>query len=154
MFPLSPFALIPLLVLPAGAEGMNDAQLLVEAQLQAAAAAVAVLERRELPPAARAERLLPLAHELARLHAARAHVDADSLTVAESTAANDTAVQQLALGLLRAMEHCAASAYENSPELAAAVQRLSLAIEGELPAEQAGQGAAALTEQSGAAPAR
>ncbi len=130
-------ALLPLLVLPAGAEQQTDAQLLVEAQVQAAAAAVAVLEKVELPAAARAESLLPLANELARLHALRSQVDAAHLEEAESCAAADAEVQQLALRLLRAMELCAAADYAGSPELEAAVRRLALAIEGELDAEAA-----------------
>ncbi len=128
----SQMALASLLVLPAGAEQLNDASLLVEAQVQAAAAAVAVLEKVELPAAAHAERLLPLANELARLHRQRAHVDAAQLEEAEARAAADAEVQKLALRLLHAMELCAASGYANSPELAAAVRRLILAFEGEL----------------------
>ncbi len=150
-------ALVPSLVLPAGAGQMDDAHLLVEAQLQAAAAALAVLEKVELPPAARAERLLPLATELARLHACRAHVNAAQLEEAEAQAAENAEVQQLALRLLRAMELCAAADYAGSPELAAAVHRLALAIEGELEEEAAGQmppqqqaAPDALTGQSGA----
>ncbi len=122
-------------LLPAAAEPMSEAQLLVESQLQAAAAAVAVLEKTELTPTARAASLLPLAGELARLHARRAQVNAEQLAEAESRAVADAEVQKLALRLLRAMEHCAASDYANSPELAAAVHRLSLAIEGELDEE-------------------
>ncbi len=120
------------LLLPAGAEGMNDAQLLVEAQLQAAAAAVAVLEKVEMPAASRAESLMPLAAELARLHAQRGQLNAEQLEAAEGRAAEDAEVQKLALRLLRAVEHCAASDYAGSPALRDAVQRLLLAIEGEL----------------------
>ncbi len=146
-------ALVPLVVLPAEAGHMNDARLLVEAQLQAAAAAVVVLEKLDLPPATRAGHLLPLANELARLHAQRAHVDAAQLEEAEARAAADAEVQQLAQRLLRAMELCAAADYEGSTELAAAVRRLALAIEGELEEEVKGQ-VAPTTEQSGAAPER
>ncbi len=142
-------ALVPLLVLPAGAESLNDARLLVEAQVQAAAAVVAVLEKMELPPAARAERLLPLVNELARLHAQRGQVDASLLEAEEARAAADAEVQRLALRLLRAMELCAAADYAGSPELAAAVRRLSRAIEGELD-DAAGQGSSVPTVQIGA----
>ncbi len=142
---LQQLALVPLLVMPAGTELMSDACLLVEAQLQAAAAAVAVLEKVELPPAARAERLAPLATELARLHTLRAQVNAAELESAEAQAAENAEVQRLALRLLRAIELCAASDYAGSPELEAAVRRLSLAIEGELDDENA-----VLTGQSGA----
>ncbi len=139
----STIALVSSLFLaPAGAEGLSDASLLVEAQLQAAAAAVAVLEKVELPAPARAERLLPLANELARLHALRSELNAAELEEAEAQAAEDAQVQQLALRLLRAMELCAASDYAGSPELAAAVRRLALAIEGELQ-EYDGAGASA-----------
>ncbi len=148
-----PIALLPLLVLPAGAHRLNDAQLLVEAQLQAAAAAVAVLERKELPPATRAESLLPLANELARLHARRSQVDAALLAEAEAAAANNREVQALALRLLRAMELCAASGYENSPQLQAALLRLSLAIEGELDEAPPSKEDTSLTGQNGAAQA-
>ncbi len=146
---LPPLALLPLLVLPNGAEHLSDAHLLVEAQLQAAASAVAVLEKVELPAATRAGQLLPLANELARLHAQRSRVDAGQLAEAETRAAADPEVQKLALRLLRAIELCAASDYAGSPELAAAVRRLSLAIEGELDlsAEEPG---GTLTAQSGA----
>ncbi len=152
--PLFPhIALAPLLVLPAGAEQQTDAQLLVEAQVQTAAAAAAVLEKLELPPAARAESLLPLAAELSRLHAMRAQVDAACLEDAEARAAENAEVQRLALRLLRAVELCAASDYSGSVELREAVQRLSRAIEGGLEEEE-GKGSAAPTGQSGAAPAR
>ncbi len=137
----SQIALLSFLAIPAGAQSLNDARLLVEAQVQAAAAAVAVLEKMELPPAARAKRLLPLAMELARLHAHRVHVDAALLEEAEAEAAANVEVQQLALRLLRAVELCAAADYSGSPELAAAVRRLALAIEGELDEEAEGQGA-------------
>ncbi len=146
--PLS-LSLASLLVLPAGAERLNDAELLVEAQVQAAAAAVAVLEKVELPPAARAESLLPLARELAQLHARRSQLDAQQLEAAEVRAAEDAEVQRLALRLLRAVELCAASDYSGSLELRAAVQRLALAIEGELEAEEAAA-SAPVTAQSGA----
>ncbi len=149
---LTTTAFVSMMLLPTGAEQTDDARLLVEAQLQAAAAVLAVMERRELPPAARAESLLPLVSELVRLHAARAQVDAGRLAEAEEEAANDVGVQQLALRLLRAIELCAASGYENSPELQAAVLRLSLAIEGELDDESAKQGGSALTGQNDAAP--
>ncbi len=137
-------ALVALTALPAGAVNMADAQLLVESQVQAAAAAVAVLEKKELPPAERAALLLPIAAELARLHALRAQVNAAELEAAESAAASDAGVQQLVLRLLRAMELCAASDYAGSTELAAAVYRLALAIEGELDEE------VAVTGQNGA----
>ncbi len=149
MLSLPQLALVPLLVLSAGAERLNDAQLLIEAQLQAAAAALAVLEKLELTPATRAGQLLPLANELARLHAQRARLDARQLEEAEARAAADTEVQLLALRLLRAIELCAASDYASSTELAAAVQRLSLAIEGELNLT-AEEKPPALTTQSGA----
>ncbi len=154
MLILPHIALVPLLVLPAGAEQLTDAHLLVEAQVQTAAAAAAVLEKLELPPAARAERLLPLAAELARLHALRAQINAAELEAAEARAAADAEVQRLALRLLRAVEHCAASDYGGSLELREAVMRLSLAIEGELethpePARPP-QGEEGATAQSGA----
>ncbi len=154
MPPFFRIAPAPLLLLPALAQ-QPDAHHLVEAQVEAAAAAVAVLEKAELSPAARAERLLPLAGELARLYAARAGVDAARLEEAEARAAADTEVQQLALRLLRAIELCAAADYAGAPELAAAVRRLSRAIEGAAPeTEPAAQATPALTEQSGVAPAR
>ncbi len=144
-----------LLTLPAVAEPLDDVQLLVDAQLQAAAAAVAVLEKVELPPAARAERLLPLAAELERLHAARAGVDAALLEEVEARVAEDTAVQQLALRLLHAIEQCAAADYMGSPELGAAVRRLSMVIEGAVPEDEpAEQASPVITAQSGAAPTR
>ncbi len=141
-------ASLPVLMLPAGAAELTDAQLLVEAQVQVAAAAVAVLEKVELPPSSRAESLLPLAGELARLHAQRSRVDAVQLEEAEARAAADAEVQQLALRLLRAVELCAASDYAGSQELREAVQRLALAIEGELEPERAV--VPSLTEQTGA----
>ncbi len=146
-------SLLALLALPAVAQQLDEAQLLVDAQVQAAATAVAVLEKVELPPSARAERLLPLAGELARLHAQRAQVDAACLEAAEARAAADREVQQLALRLLRALDFCAASDYAGSPELEAAVRRLALAIEGALEHEappQSPQEGAALTGQNGA----
>ncbi len=135
MFLLPTLTLAPLLVLPEDAGQMNDARLLVEAQVQAAATAAAVLEKLELPPSARAGHLLPITAELARLHALRAHMDTAQLEAAEAEAAANRHVQQLALRLLRAVEHCAATGYAGSPELEAAVRRLSLAIEGELEEE-------------------
>ncbi len=142
-------ALIALAALPAMAVQEGAARQLVDSQLQAAAAAVAVLEKTELPPAERAKILLPIAAELARLHALRPQVNAEELEAAESAAASDAGVQQLVLRLLRAMELCAASDYAGSTELAAALRRLALAIEGELD-EEGRQGSAALTEQNDA----
>ncbi len=149
---LFPICLVSSLILPAPAGQVDDASLLVDAQVQAAAAAVAVMEKRELPPGSRARLLLPLASELARLHALRSRVDAAQLDAAESRAAADTHVQLLALRLLRCIELCAATGYSGSAELEIAVRRLALAIEGELDdAEQ--EQPAGFSEQSGAAPA-
>ncbi len=154
MFALPAIALAPLVFLPAGSEAMNDARLLVESQVQVAATATAVLEEKKLTPTARAERLLPLAAELARLHAQRAQVDARQLEEEEARAAADPSVQRLALRLLRAMELCAASDYAGSPELKNALYRLTLAFEGcaedAPPQGEQALHATGITEQSGA----
>ncbi len=149
MLTLSAIALVPAVVLPSGADQMTDARLLVESQVQVAAVAAAVLEEKKLSAAARAERLLPLASELARLHERRAQADAAQLEQEEARAAADAAVQQLALRLLFAIECCAASNYEDSPQLRTAVQRLALAIEGQAAQVETVQGGAP-TAQSGA----
>ncbi len=132
------FLLASLLLSSAAAAQETDAHVLVDSQVQAAAAAVAVLEKQELPPAARARLLLPIASELARLHALRCQVNAQQLAEEEARAAANADVQRLALRLLRAMELCAAADYSDSPELEAALRRLSLAIEGEVEPEAPG----------------
>ncbi len=144
-------SLASLVVLPAGAEEMNDARLLIEAQVQVAAAAILVMEQEGISPSQRAARLFPLAEELERLHARRAQLNAQQLEQEERLAAANAGVRKIALRLLRDMEHCAAAGYAGSAELESAVRRLALAFEGEKAEPE--QETPAATGQSGAAPA-
>ncbi len=124
-------AAAPAFVVPAGAETMSSARLLVEAQRQAADAVVTVLASANLDPEERAARLLPLVDQLERLNAQRSQTPPDELEQEEARAAQDPFVQQLALQLYDLIHRAAAADYDGSPALRDAVKRLYACLEGE-----------------------